>query len=87
MRTRASTVGMTRADFGSDIRPRQLPQYALIKRSIAKEMALHTPGHFSWPWPSSIHRLKELGVDFCVAQLIEQKIDSVHRPHRIKDAA
>src|SRR3974377_446420 len=34
-----------------------------------------------------IHRVEELAVVLGIAQLVEQKVDRVHRSHRIEDAA
>src|SRR6476659_6341942 len=34
-----------------------------------------------------VHRFEEVGVALGVAQLVEQKVDGIHRAHRIQDAA
>src|SRR3954467_5110781 len=36
---------------------------------------------------SGVHRLEELGVALGAAELVEQEVDRVHRPHRVEDAA
>src|SRR3954447_18228816 len=37
--------------------------------------------------PLSVHRVEELAVRLRLAQLVEQELDGVDRPHRVEDAA